>query len=207
MNVAETIVEHQFESTHEALEYAYYCEAMRESHGGIDLIATEKKFRPRWDERTKYMTKQEIITDGIMIKNSALRAIDKRLSSPYRWAVGVKHRNRMYRVNLEGRVVQDMTYNYLLDSELISMAKHIALSNPRIKSKKYVVYELKRFVGDKLKKWEEEEDWSKETGRKSRTLRYWRNAENGILEQFNRLYERAYVTASSEFILSGIIAG
>ena len=180
---------HQFISTNDALDYAYWCEARRKSPklSKVVPISTEKE-RPNWYSRTRYLTIEETITDGIMIKNTAIREIDKKLYRQHRYAIGITYRRRT-----------DKTLSLIKDYELEQLAKYIMKINPRIKNKWYIVFILKRLVGDRVPGHQDEKFWTERTGRKSRTLRYWRNGEYGIEKIYRSLYSQALAAISIKF--------
>lgn len=147
----------------------------------------------------------EIITDGMMIKNSIIRAIDFALSSQYRLAVGITFRRRAYVVNFEGRVVEDSFPGYMKDSELQGLATDIMMKNPSIRDKWYVVYVLKRIVGDTFPEHQTEDWWSTHLDKSARTLRRWRKDDNGIERMYDNWYGMGMSVASNELRRLGML--
>lgn len=185
----------RFESTTQILDYAYWCEAQTRAPSLSFADNLTVSAPDEFSHIIEGMDRQEIITEGLMLKNTAIRAVDDKGLSHHRWTVGITYRKRP---------THDKVICRIKDSELHLLARHIVRLYPNIPDVWYVVYILKLTVKDLSGMPKKQTDgwWVDHLRRSDRTLRRYKAI---IQKIYSEYYTFSHVVISQKYHSMGIL--
>jgi hypothetical protein len=135
------------------------------------------------------LTKQEIIADGIMVKNAALNSLPTKI---HECILGITYRKRY-----------DEPSSLKQDHELQLLAERVLHLEPKIQDKWFVVWALKSTVGDPTPEQQNLQWWSKHLSKSDRTMRRYMEF---VRDFYTNRYAAVMYHVSAEFWIRGIVA-
>jgi hypothetical protein len=159
-------IQPRFDRPEWALKYAYIAEAMkgtpkmnmRFQSSGEELDDFQYFMR----RLTADMTPDEIICDGIMLKNTIIRHLDKRSGRLSRWVIGAKY-----------RIPNDNHLNYMKQGDYESMAGVIKEKNRNLPDKWFVVDIIRGYMEGTERMHKTYEEWARKLSVSDKTIYRW----------------------------------
>ena len=149
-----------------ALKYAYIAEAMKGSPSmnmkfpGSSTELDDFQFFMR--RLTSDMTPQEIICDGIMLKNTLIRHVSQRSGRQAHWIIGAKY-----------RIPNDDHLHYMKQGDYESLAGEIKDRNHNLPDKWFVVDVIRGSMEGTERMHKSYEEWARHLSSSDKTVYRW----------------------------------
>lgn len=157
----------RFDRADWALRYAYIAEAMQGNPGKLDLYFSKDAqqlddFQLFMRRITSGMSKDEIMADGIMLKNTLIRHLDRQSGRFCRWVIGARY-----------RIPSDSTLHARKQDEYLFMANEMKERNRNLPDKWFVVDVIRGYMEGTERMHKSYEDWARHIGVSDKTIYRW----------------------------------
>jgi hypothetical protein len=147
-----------------ALRYAYIAEASKGRHGSMDMSYSSESqdyddFQLFMKRITSGLSRDEMIADGLMLKNTIMQDLDRNLGRIARWVIGARY-----------RIPNDKSLNYCKQSDYQSLASEMRRINKNLTNKWFVVDMIRGAMEGTHRQHHSIEDWARKMGVSDKTV-------------------------------------